>query len=1273
MTNSPPPGTTSSRSALARVPAWVGAGAITLVFLALFFGLWRLSDDRIDDALAAEADKVRDGFALTVEGVQSQMQALATLIAGDHSVQALFDLGAWAVRSEGGGAGGSDAAEARALLLETVRPQWGAMQRRLGARQLHFHLVDDGTVTSFLRVHAPGRFGDRLESVRHIIADVAADGRPRTGFEIGRIYSGLRGVVPVVLEEGGPGTMVGVLEAGTSFDVHLRTLDRQFGGGVAVLLRRDLVDETVWKQFMTLAGPGINETCQCYLEATSRPEILEWLRNGLIHPLKDDALEFHRVRRGDRTYNLVRFPLRDYAGTVNPALPRVGSVAVWIDRSALVEKERGALLAYGAATLGAWALAMGLYLWGTAYARRRRTAERALEAERALFAGGPVAVFLWRDAPGLPVEYASSNAAALIGRPAAELASGAFRFIDTVHPNDRERLSAEISSRLAEGRGAWEHSCRLYRRDGGLIWAYIFTIAERGADRGAERGTGGGGVRLRAYLVDQSRQHALQEEVARARHDLDFLLAASPAVTYSVPLGGTGGAYISPGVTSMLGYEPEEVVRDARAWWMGTLHPDDRPGVIATMDPAGWPDGTIVRRYRLCHADGSWRWVEDRCRVAAGEWGEARRLVGSLVDISARVELEQRLTKIAASLPGMIYQYQMNPDGSSCVPYTSDGIAEIYGMAPADVRASAAPVFTAIHPDDRAAVADSIADSLRTMRPWANEHRVQHPRKGEIWVSGHAMPERMADGVVLWHGFIADITDRKRAEAALRQSQERFELAVFGADLGVWDWDVPSGRVTFNERWAEMLGYRLDEIAPDVSSWQTLTHPDDEPDIEARLLPHLRGDTAHYECEHRLRHKDGSWVWVLDRGKVLERDAAGAPLRAVGTHLDITDRKRAEAAVQESEARYRSVIAAMAEGIVIQDRDGRIIDCNPAAERILGLPRDRLLGMTSTDDRWRAMHADGSPYPGTDHPPQRCLRDGGSVREDIMGLRKPGGDVTWISINAQPLRSSASGGDSGTGTAAVEAVVSSFTDITARHKAEQDLLRSNADLEQFAYVASHDLRQPLRMISSYLTLIERSLGPKVEGDLKDFLDFAVDGARRMDRLIIDLLEYSRIGCMSRPHAPLPLDEVVGEALRNLTVPIAESAAEVAVESPLPTVAGDHGEMVRLFQNLIGNAIKYADPGRPPRIAVTCARDARAGTWTVSVRDNGTGIDPRHFDRIFGVFQRLVTRSEIEGTGIGLAVCRKIAEHHGGRIWVESVPGEGSTFHVLLPDNAAPAP
>ena len=238
--------------------------------------------------------------------------------------------------------------------------------------------------------------------------------------------------------------------------------------------------------------------------------------------------------------------------------------------------------------------------------------------------------------------------------------------------------------------------------------------------------------------------------------------------------------------------------------------------------------------------------------------------------------------------------------------------------------------------------------------------------------------------------------------------------------------------------------------------------------------------------------------------------------------------------------------------------------------------------------------------------------------------------------------------------------------VEARQKLEEsvsELGRSNADLQQFAYVASHDLQEPLRMVSSYTQLIARRYKGKLDADADEFIAFAVDGANRMQRLILDLLAYSRVNTAGRQFEPTAMETVLKAALNNLTNAVKESQA-IITHDPLPAVMGDDKQLAQLFQNLLSNAVKFGG-AQPPRIHIS-AKQAD-GEWLCSVRDHGIGIDPQYADRIFVIFQRLHTREEYPGTGIGLAICKKIVERHGGRIWVESELGKGATFYFTMRD------
>jgi PAS domain S-box-containing protein len=379
---------------------------------------------------------------------------------------------------------------------------------------------------------------------------------------------------------------------------------------------------------------------------------------------------------------------------------------------------------------------------------------------------------------------------------------------------------------------------------------------------------------------------------------------------------------------------------------------------------------------------------------------------------------------------------------------------------------------------------------------------------------------------------------------------------------------------------------------------------------------------------------------------------------------------------QRPEENFRLVVEAAPLGMILVDRSGAMLLVNPPVEKLFGYSREELLGQSIemlVPVRFRDLHFQHRT--GFFTTPQARLMGEGL---DLHGLRKDGSEVP-IEVGLSSLQ-----------TANDVYILVTVTDITARKREEKELARvnrdliheitqrrlveedlrrrteelrrSNSELEQFAYVASHDLQEPLRMISSYLDLLGQRYRDKLDDKAERWIGIVVDGALRMKQLINDLLELSRVNTRGKPFVPVDSAAVLGQAVDPLRQAIQESAAVVS-HGPLPLVRGDPSQLAQLFQNLIGNAIKYRGQ-QPPAIRVEALRNP--DNWLFSVRDNGIGIDPQFHERIFVIFQRLHSRAEYPGTGTGLALCKKIVERHGGRIWVESQPAQGATFFFTLP-------
>jgi len=369
---------------------------------------------------------------------------------------------------------------------------------------------------------------------------------------------------------------------------------------------------------------------------------------------------------------------------------------------------------------------------------------------------------------------------------------------------------------------------------------------------------------------------------------------------------------------------------------------------------------------------------------------------------------------------------------------------------------------------------------------------------------------------------------------------------------------------------------------------------------------------------------------------------------------DITTRKDAEKHLAQMEGKYRGLLEAAPDAMVVVNEGGEIVLLNLQAEKQFGYRRDELVGQQVNNiipEGFAERLVADDLRSAADALAQQI-----GTGIELIGRRKDGSAFP-IEIMLSPL-------ENAEGTL----VTAAIRDITTRQEVEahlvqkvEELNRSNEELARFAYIASHDLQEPLRMVVSFTQLLSRRYKGKLDAEADEFIAFALDGATRMQRLIQDLLAYSRVGTKGRDLLDTASEEALQQALKNLQGAIEESGARV-MHDPLPCVLADKTQLIQLFQNLIGNAIKYCRG--VPMVHISAARmDGKK--WIFSVQDNGFGIDSQYFEKIFGIFQRLHTREEFSGTGIGLAICKNIVERHGGTISVESQPGQGSTFRFTL--------
>lgn len=619
----------------------------------------------------------------------------------------------------------------------------------------------------------------------------------------------------------------------------------------------------------------------------------------------------------------------------------------------------------------------------------------------------------------------------------------------------------------------------------------------------------------------------------------------------------------------------------------------------------------------------------------------------------------------------------------------------------------------------------------------------------------------------------------------IRKQNERINNILDGTNAGTWEWNVQTGETIFNEIWASLIGYTLDELQPvSIETWQRFVHPDDLQLANEKLASCFSAQTNYYECACRMKHKDGHWVWILDRGKVMSWTEDGKPLWMFGTHIDISTAKKMEIDLKESKSFIDAVLETVDAGIVVCDAEGNLKLFNKATREMHGMPEQPL-----PPDQWATYYqlyeSDGVTPLSTDEVPLYRAWKGLPAKEIEMAIRHQSGSWLYVKANGSQLLNNegrvagavvamhnitaskkaqlqieeserkfrgifnstfqligflAPDGTvqeanqtalSFAGLSSEEVLGKKFWDCywwqissetqyqlkeavakaakgeTVKYEVEiwghqkkpvtilfnlkpllndqgqvvaiisegwpvQDivearaaLLQKNKELEAFASIAAHDLKEPARMIGSFMQLLKTKYGDRVDETGLRYIDAAVSSSKRMHELIHDLLEYARAGAGDDLFSEVNTGNIVLEIMAQLAVVLEEKKAKI-ICTDLPVVRAQKTGLEILFRNLISNAVKYQPRDHVPVIQIGCTDTG--SHWQFVVEDNGIGMRQEELHTVFDLFKRLHGREEFAGTGMGLATCKKIASLHGGRIWVESEEGKGSRFYFTVEKN-----
>ena len=637
-----------------------------------------------------------------------------------------------------------------------------------------------------------------------------------------------------------------------------------------------------------------------------------------------------------------------------------------------------------------------------------------------------------------------------------------------------------------------------------------------------------------------------------------------------------------------------------------------------------------------------------------------------------------RFRKLTELVPGVVYQFRLRPDGSACMPYVSDAFHNMFHLTADEVREDATKALMRAHPDDVQNFMASIQASAQDMTPWQHEYRLKFDDGTVRWVFGNSQPQREADGSVLWHGFITDITERKQTEVALVDAEERWRFAIEGAGDGLWDWNVQTGVAFYSPRYKEMLGFAGDEIGTTADEWTRRIHPDDAPSVFASLQPYMAGKPGSATVEFRMLCKDGSWQWTLGRGMVVSRDTDGKALRMIGTNTDITARKQAEEALRENEQHFRTLANGGSTLIWTASLDKLCNYFNEPWLRFTGRSLEQEIG-----NGWaEGVHPDDF---------DRCLEtyvtsfDQGKPFSMDYRLRHAEGDFRWIRDDGNPRYDSKGDflgyigfcydiNEHKKAAAELEKYGSHLEELVSTRTAELEQSRDAAEAGNraktiFLANMSHELRTPMNGVMGMIDLVlMRATDPRQI----DWLNKSKGAAQRMTSVLNDILDFSKIEADRLPleEKDFSLSQMIDDvvAIQDLTAEAKGLTLIREIPATFPDqLSGDAFRLRPILLNFLGNACKFSDQGTITVRVSALEQDGESVLARIEVEDQGIGISPEQQAMLFQAFTQAdgsMTR-KYGGSGLGLIISKRLANLMGGDVGVVSEEGQGSTFRATV--------
>ncbi|WP_247729087.1 PAS domain S-box protein [Halovivax limisalsi] len=875
--------------------------------------------------------------------------------------------------------------------------------------------------------------------------------------------------------------------------------------------------------------------------------------------------------------------------------------------------------------------------------RELRERERRLSS---LIDNVPGMVYRCRNDRDWPVAFVSDACEDVTGYAAEALERGDVNWgADVMVQADREAVWEAVQREAGED-GTFAVTYRIETATGERRWV---------SDRGRGIFEDGELVEIEGIISDITDRKRAERRLAEERD----MFADGPAVVFRWEPDDEAGwpvEYVSPNVEDVFGYAPAEL-ESGTVPYTDLLFEEEVDRIAREVEANS--DGTTERfshePYRVRTNGGEVRWVKDTTKIVRDDSGEITNYLGYLVDITERKERErelQRYETVVETVNDGVYVV----DDEGRFTMVNDAYVEMTGYDRDDLIGAHVSLVVDQAVAERAQVTEaemrhggSNGSTVEAELRRADGERLPSEATFALLASPDEPDRRV--------GVVRDISDRRERERELRRKERRYEAVFEDPNILVGLLDPDGTVLDINGTAMEYVDAALADVTGEPF-WETPWWGGQAGvQSDVREWTERAADGEYVDFEADLIRPGGDRYTLSGYFRPVT-DEDGEVVSIIVSDRDVTERKEREQALQESRNQLRALIDVLPVAVFVAEADGEIVEWNEAAEAIWGgeVAESESVAEYEAYDAWWADT--GEPVEPHEWPLARALRGEEVTDPDEIEIEGFDGERRIVLNHGTPVRNA-----DGEVTRAVVTLV----DITERKEYQRRLEASNERLEQFAYAASHDLQEPLRMVSSYLQLLERRYGDELDADGREFVEFAVDGAERMREMIDALLEYSRVETKGEPFEPVDLQATLDDVLDDLRLQIEESDAEITSES-LPRVEGDASQLRQLFQNLLDNAIEYSGD-EPPRIHVGAERDG--DRWQLTVSDRGIGIDPDYQDDIFEVFNRLHGRDEHAGMGIGLALCQRIVERHDGKIRVDSDPGEGTTFTVTLPAAGEP--